>query len=1363
MPRPKRKATINKSYNDFIDDSIFEEHKPEATVPQKKTKTSNESTPAPAVANGTSKFHYNWQPTPTASDYFSSKLDLKDAYIDLSTQTLYCPNMEVIKKRRKDNEVFQIHKGDFIYMISEPPGEPYYIARVMGFKVKGGRAKCSESDPEDKENTHVEASGYRFQVQWFYRPRDISKFSNDSRLLYASMHTDTCPLVSFRGLVTVKHKYEIENNKNLPQGRKALSPASALEAYANEPNCFYFDKLFDRYMVKFYDVIPTEYLLNESKSDQCKNFLIALHKRFEFVFVETLRSKNFVNGFMNDIASCEKCGQWCSSPESVCCASCGRHFHMFCLDPPLLKKPSRGFSWSCAPCSKQYDIAHQKKRTLMLSHDNKLSNADQLSEDLESPDSAEESTDDTERNSVTKTSELPRYEKLATEFLNRDAETTFEQRRLKEEWCMRYLGIYSKLEDGVDVEDRSPYPRASTRLGAKHQATHLPDYCGHPIIYYDSEDKSSSAKQKKPKKTSVRSKKEDEFIPCLSIPREYKNVDPKDYPQWLQPRPKGYIERGTDDGEGRTCTLLWKPSEVDIEDNFHALDEYIESCSSVAESLKVLPTSPNFMDAILYEYMLHKGNSGKALTQVSKLTRAKLNEPTFSKEEIKRFENGVKKHGSELHPVQKMVKTQRTAMVVRYYYLWKKTELGKNIWGNFEGRMKRKDQKMLENHKDETQNGHPIDLLANQDDDSSYDMEKVMDLKRTFVCKHCATESSLQWFRVSGHNITSSKTTALCFRCARLWRRYAIVWEDPHEVERKCKSFGWKRKVESELIRDSQAILAEADPSNHPIPKAVPEKRKTVTPPPRVTSVNGPPETKARPPSTSNSKRKSSAPPPTPRKAAKVEKVANEEPTKPKPKRRKAEPKPSGETTKEKGNTLNKITKKKGTPSKGPKVVKKSETPDPSTFIKYPVYNANFEITELAIKSLESGLQDYQIGSIIKSFGMRNLLNMESYWGSSSHPQTLIKLESKATGRSCSLCLLESSPESKSIEDDFLQCQNCAVNVHSACAGLHVSKDSQPLSDEWLCEPCINKIKPVSCTDYACCLCSTHYSDGMEYLKLVKDNRKWCHLLCAIFGGESVRMEMNPPKRKRNDSSENSTLLDQITIKSVSELLFKNNVANCHICNQLGGSLIKCDAQQVHISCAQKTEGYSLGFSLENTEDAKVKVTLGLESGRLVPIAFSPTTIISSHYSLSELGKRATGPNIQRPLLQLFVEDVVRAGSVHNPVGPHTISNMLVAMQSSYKKSNRIEDIIWPQKVCSACSKSDSPIWWSAADAGKPEGTFCNVCYHRFSEESEEQELSDEEVDLEELINAPLDPRQYGLTSVDDVLGAFKPYLPRPT
>lgn len=1402
MSRPKRKAATNKSYNDFIDESIFEDRPSEPPISRKRVKTAPNSPSISVSDSDLTSLPSNWQPEPGPNHHFSNLLDLTDAYIDLGTQTLYCPATDSPKSRRKSAAKFQIKKGDFIYMVSEPPGEPYYVARVMGFKIKGGRASEQHNGTTNENSAVVDAKQYQFQVQWFYRPRDISKFSNDSRLLYASMHSDTCPLASFRGLVTVRHKLDIEASHE-EEGRSP-SPASALETYTSEPNCFYFDKLFDRYMVKFYDIIPTSTLLAESPDSQCPRYLEALHKRFEYVFVETLRSKTFVESFSKKVAVCDLCDQWCSNHDSVTCASCDKHFHMYCLDPPLMKKPSRGFSWSCAPCTKQYDLAHQKQQTLMLSHDNKLTNEQQISADSE--ESGEVSEEETVETKESKTAqfELPKYEKLAIEFLERDKGTSFEDRRLREEWCMRYLGLYAKLEDGVDVDDRSPYPRASTRLGAKHQATHLPEFRGHPIVYYDGEEGASSTK-KKAKKPATKTKKHDEIVPTrLEVPSAYKDKDPLEYPQWLQPRPKGYVERGVDDGEGITCDLLWKAADSDIQDNFARLDAYVASCEPIALGLKVLPTSPNFFDAVVKDYMVCKGDSEKARAMLSKLTRSKLKEPTFTKEEVKRFESGIRKYGSELYPVQKMVRTQPVAMVVRYYYLWKKTAAGRLIWGNFEGRVKRKDHKV----KEEKEKQEEEDPLANQADDSSYDMEKMVE-KKPFVCKHCATESSIQWFRVTA-NPDSKKTIALCFRCARLWRRYAVVWEEPLEVERKKKLIGWKRRIESELVEDSQAILAETRGTSAKdtkessrrttpaptVPIVSKLKKKPATAEPRKTikisrqaapaalSQIPPPRIPATPPSTAKGAKSTAKPT-----ASSSKRKAKSGDTKPAP-------------------PLVKRPKRKEPEKKQPKAAaKKLVMEPPDTSIGFPVFNGNFKVPELA-----TGAVDFLVPVTeewLSSLGIRNLLSMESGWPSvDSAPSPILQGPPMSP---CSICSLDESfslkhdpelpkldsksdSESLSNSEKKVVCRGCGITVHLNCAGFVAN--AVPAS-EWLCEPCVNNMLPAASTDYQCCLCHTSFpktGSSNNYLVHVEDTDRWCHFVCAILSGDGVNMRVAPTRRRTRSLLDPSALAHIFTITSVTSLLFRNHSKQCHICRWYGGAMLECQAgptpAMAHISCAQITPGFSLRFRLEKKCLYRFLTRVDSDVGRVVPVIVQDQLLVNglhssepsgqelggvdenakmvsaqptlpNHslptYGMTQFALRMSGSTTLKPLFQLFVEDMEKDLHPAKLLGPIARANQLVASRKNFCKTEPLAEVEGTSKTCSRCLTAFSPIWWKAGPGDNHVGVLCNVCHHKTQQQDEDNDKSGEEEPLENVINASLDPTQFGLDSIDDYVNHVQP------
>lgn len=1614
--RPKRKAT-KRSYNESVDESIFEERPKAVAGPKsssKKRSTKRDSTvasgtgaagsgvaPAATEASKTpqdnvpSGVPHNWQPVPELVDYFSHRLNLRAAFVDVSTQTLYCPNQPLISlayedvtppvtttKKRKlagatTRDIFKIQKHDFIYMISEPPGEPYYIGSVIGFVPKVGSPKGAKDDlhlalDAAARDSHEDAAHFVFKIQWFYRPRDISKSTSDSRLLFASMHTDTCPLLSFRGFATVRHKQDIESGlvplapalsrppsarlanatgTSTPSKSSSSSPPppppalSPLELYSLQPNCFYFDKLFDRYMIKFYDIILTRALLEEAgDNDDNRYFLRALNKRFEYVFVENAIAKAFVKSFASLSCNCEKCGQWCSNQDLVTCIVCDHHFHMYCLDPPLLRKPSRGFSWSCARCSKLHDLEHQRKKMIMLSHDNKLSNESELTHELStisSPQSVSNDDNSIEFDNISSKDDspesgMPKFEMMAKEFLERDAHNTIEQRRIQEEWNMRYLGMYARLEDGVDVEDRSPYPRAQTRLGSKHQALNLPECNGHPLVYYD-DDKSFNAeangggKKKNPKKSSqpklkkscltASEEKQDSAMLRLYVPHEYQGIAPSEYPQWLQPRPKGYLARGVDDGEGRTITLLFKPSAKDIEDGFEVLDLYVEKCNPFAERLGLIPTTPNFMDAILKTYMENNGNIDKSLSIVETFTRDSLSEPTFSAEEVQRFENGVRKYGSELHPTAKEVKTQPIAMVVRFYYLWKKTPSGRSIWGNYEGRI----QKKIQNVKDDDKHNirpesnestrahkvpHGIDSLACVDDDSSYETSLVEAAKKLMTCKHCFTNQSMIWYRVTGFDadtdalksssiegkVPKGSTVALCFRCAKLWRRYAVVWDDPLEVKKKNTrgAGGWKKKVEYELVRDSEKILQEAEvlggikylldvpeSSIAPIPPTLPAKPKTVVKRPRANPITVPIATASPPrkkPTTlskdtvtaeSNEASGKHIPPvklPEPlasgstrdvpskrvkstvktrrgndtnasaknapadgllstgvQKGKRKAEAATRAPKKPTSRKiatATAEKKSETTLVKNEASLTMSHSKRKHQPESlelngaeqkpsvtTGRVSRSRPSPKPKTITTLnlnPSYKTPIFESEKALGT--SPLTKDSVRKIVEQFHQKQLLDVGARLSSFQGPVGAVTDTPFAvTDRDCSVCCVHDEITRSSLE--MLICSNCGVNVHASCVAVNIPHLVHKPVKEWLCEPCVNDLNPQHSTIYSCSLClanETNYELAVlgsdivrpDFLKPIGDSGKWCHLICAIFNHQHVSFRPPPKKLNRNEGAFllGEALANSCFIESVSEIYMQNYTSTCGVCHAGNGSLVQCEeciadaASYYHPTCAQDTIGFKLGFkllSLSEVDSSKL-VVVHDSIGALAPVVVCPqhNANIKSFVSFRDRGKRSNGNGEEKPVIQLFLEDLVKGIDVHRLSGPQAKAHNYIRWLQMFdagekkRKQSAIERLMKVPghdttrcigatshqdtgPTCIHCHCTSSPKWWPVhcvtgdtnGHVGTEDRMHCQSCHHE-TEDGEEKPLAQVPYSqsLVDILNEPLNEVKGGLKGPSDKL-----------
>lgn len=490
---------------------------------------------------------------------------------------------------------------------------------------------------------------------------------------------------------------------------------------------------------------------------------------------------------------------------------------MSCVNPPLLKKPSRGFAWACGPCSKA-----QEKKLEARNTPNITDSIDPEEEELneEDDESAGALRDNLETGQTSPT-------------VSSEAEVSFhpgtaEQIHQASLWLFRYLGIHCKVEDALDYDDRI-YPRASSRLGPRHQAN-VTMWPGRPVEYVKPvEIKRKYVKGGGHKKDTKFSKETVAALEADKIAREKR-------PKWVMDEPPGYVHRGEDyDNDDPNCTaqLLYKlpetselpssienGSELDEEAREQLVFQYIGEAAKLTSTLGLPNLSTNLLDVALQMLRANGYDMGKTLKALEKVDRKTFKEPELSATELKKFEDGVTKYGSEWHSIKKHVKSVSAAHIVRFYYTWKKTERGKQVWGNYSGRKGKKEAK-----KAEATVGKLQDDVADEYDDSAFDNDKAFEKKRGFQCKFCNTRSSRQWRRApntaAGTMVpenpgakTSAKDkgaqlmVALCRRCAELWRRYAIQWEDIDEVAKKVAQAGgraWKRKIDEELLKELAA------------------------------------------------------------------------------------------------------------------------------------------------------------------------------------------------------------------------------------------------------------------------------------------------------------------------------------------------------------------------------------------------------------------------------------------------------------------------------------------------------------------------------------------------------------------------------
>ena len=619
------------------------------------------------------------------------------------------------------------------------------------------------------------------RVNWYYRPRDVGRYQNDTRLVYATMHSDICPVASLRGRCRILHRTEIDD----------------LDEYRKTKDSFWFNQVFDRFIHRWYEVIPVSLVINVP--EKVKK---ALDERWKYICVETSRVKELTSA----VKSCKRCVGYCATNDSVECAVCHNTYHMNCVRPPLLKKPSRGFAWACAPCSRAQEKRLEARRTPLLGAANEeVEEEEPLDEEDEEPGGA---------------TTAPSPSGSDTQVVDLHPGTQAEI-ALAKMWPMRYLGIHCRLEDALQYDDRAIYPRASSRLGPRHQAN-VNVWHGRPVeLVKPAEIKKRYVKSAGHKKDTKLSK---ETVAAMEADKAERAKRPK----WVLDEPPGYVHRGEDHpNKDPKCTaeLLFKMPPLGVhstrgeEDSPTVTPEQVEAymtrARALASDVGVKEYSTNFLTKSLSLFAKYNYDAEAALKQVKKLDRRKdLHEPELTKEEEKKWNEGVAKYGSEIRSVRLHVKTISHADAVRYYYMWKKTAKGKEIWGSYSNRKGR-------NKKAEADVAtRLVDDIADDQDDSAFDSGKAEQRKRGFQCKFCTTRSSRQWRRapgvVPGQTVSADGKSnnkdksgglwvALCLRCANLWRKYAVKWENTDEIAKKVAQGGgkaWKRRIDEELLRE---------------------------------------------------------------------------------------------------------------------------------------------------------------------------------------------------------------------------------------------------------------------------------------------------------------------------------------------------------------------------------------------------------------------------------------------------------------------------------------------------------------------------------------------------------------------------------
>ncbi|KAI8993235.1 BAH domain-containing protein [Pilobolus umbonatus] len=667
-----------------------------------------------------------------------------------------------------------VRVNDHVYLTPEQPGEPSYIGRVMEF--------C----PSSKKK------GLYVRIAWYMRAKDVmSNKSTDPRLLVATMHSDVNPVSSIRGKCTVTHKNDI--------------PKDQIVQYKKGENNFYYNQLYDRYIQRVYDVVPCESLQNLPM-----DILKALKERFQYIIVD--------QGKVPDLTVarriCCVCQEWCSSNVSVKCSGCQKNYHMSCLNPPLVRKPSKGFAWQCAFCTKQ-EVEAESQSSDSTGHASPSPSVDSQN----TPDGPPSKRQTRSSRSMTtqpspttvspkqKTSETSIKLKISNPVKKSAKRGT--SPKMTNMWPFRYFCINTTLDDILDPYDRTN-PRAKTRIGVKHQAEVMDldefarnsdelrrEYLHRQTDKYftgidsiSESNKSSSYVSPLPQAKTSSKLLHEENTRSYSISSLRSSCAPSlDEPSTSSPfsnvssaarlrptraqnsnicRPELLPVRGTDE----TITYIYRNNMIPTNE----VDAYMEKVKKLRD-LPLPSHSSDLLDKALIELENSDYNTQVALSKMKALTDADFNYlSTWTQEETDAFEQSIREHGHELNFVKKVVPTKTMAEIVRFFYQWKKTERYEAIYSEwtkiYRPAKKFKSYPRTFENEDESMPDVPIE----EDQSSEVEDPNIVILpSNAYQCAHCHIKESDIWRRHPSDIDPKKKILekVLCDSCGTYWLKYA--------------------------------------------------------------------------------------------------------------------------------------------------------------------------------------------------------------------------------------------------------------------------------------------------------------------------------------------------------------------------------------------------------------------------------------------------------------------------------------------------------------------------------------------------------------------------------------------------------------
>ncbi|KAJ2693811.1 putative PHD type zinc finger protein with BAH domain-containing protein [Coemansia sp. IMI 209128] len=616
----------------------------------------------------------------------------------------------------------EVAVDDYVYLQPEYSEEPYYIGRIMEFvfvsRVRQPRLSLSmaahqkssaDTHPRGRDNacspslstisgdTNHDAQ-LHVRLAWFQRPRDLPITrgrSKDERMLVATMHSDINPVNAIKGKCQVRHTAEIAD----------------LSSWKSRPDHYYYNQLFDRYSTRLYDIIPVAQIRNAPQ-----NVLQKLRDTYEFIFAEGQK----ISDLVSTRRACTICATLCGVSDGIKCSICEKIYHMTCLDPPVTRKPAKGYIWNCAACRRnqqeQQKLQQEQQRAKPQQSDTVAITASAVAPAADSDAAGD--VNDRKRPTRNAGGNAEDHTILLRSGANpgtaangggptasaavSDTESRAGSKRFKAShgdgraygdavvgpiprpknrglWPFRYFGLNTDIDDVLHDDERI-YPRAVSRIGIRYQAV-VPDMVGPSGPELD--------KQLIAKATALGATAASKRNGVKQIPG-YRGKDAAKG-QWSA-KTAAQLDRAWDEIEVRRGNhedqLFFKqpaylPDE-ELDTYMHSILPFLTRHFENVHDFTLL----DCQDAALHGLMIHGFDVEEALITIPECPEAYIRnrsaDDNWGQRDVDRFDKCLSDFGANLHAIHKSIPSVSRRAVTLRYYLVRHTKRGRYLLDIFE-------------------------------------------------------------------------------------------------------------------------------------------------------------------------------------------------------------------------------------------------------------------------------------------------------------------------------------------------------------------------------------------------------------------------------------------------------------------------------------------------------------------------------------------------------------------------------------------------------------------------------------------------------------------------------------------------------